>query len=261
LAAPTRRRMLGILGGGALGSIVTALADAAARVRGDGTLTTQGDRNRRPRGFQCKTAGTKCIHNPPKGKKSTGKLCRKCCQTFRKVSKRVGVCCIPNGQPCESATDCCLGSCSVGLCQNEVIQLPPPCRGIGEVCTRREECCTGTLPRTTCGFVDPDKGRFGCGLASAAIRCCTTEGWECQSTCECCGSMACLNGTCGYSLPGEIGTCQVVQPKHDDSCLIPDNQPPPELCCLEEGGFCSSSCHCCGTLTCQDSACSSFGTG
>jgi hypothetical protein len=258
LVAPrTRRRLLGVLGGGALASLGTS------------TLATK-NRNKEDRQFK-----RRCIPAPKKcklrKKKDAPGACQKCCyKTYRTVSATQGQCCQPNGYGCRSTAECCLGVCSVGVCQNEVIQLPPPCRGIGEVCTRPEECCAATSVRGDCGFVDPDKGRFGCGLASQAIRCCTTEGWECENTCECCGSMACINGTCSYSFPGEpcidsgqcaAGTCQVVQPKHDRSCLIPDNQPPPQLCCLGEGQFCGTSCQCCGTLTCQDSECSAFGTG
>ena len=98
LVAPrTRRRMLGVLGGGALASVVTALADAIGQAKGDGHAHSQGDRNRKPEAVQCKPAGTKCIPRLPKGKKATDKLCRKCCETFRKVNKKVGICCSPTG--------------------------------------------------------------------------------------------------------------------------------------------------------------------
>lgn len=149
-------------------------------------------------------------------------------------------------------------------------RLPNPCRELRATCTTDTTCCGGNTNRVDCAFVDPFKAKGLCGPAFLGNRCCTTEGWECTSPCDCCGSMACVNGTCRYSLLGQscetnaqcqAGTCQTVQAKHDNSCLIPVNQPPPDLCCLGEGGTCHDSCMCCGTLTCQDSVCSSFGTG
>lgn len=175
-------------------------------------------------------------------------------------------CCLgEGGSICTGDCDCCADlTCQGGRCRPP----QPVCLEMGASCTSDVQCCGGNTDRADCTFVDPFKGPFGCGLANQTTRCCTTEGWECEGTCDCCGSMICINGTCGYTQPGQeclessqcqAGTCQVVQPKHDNSCLIPANQPPPRLCCLGEGGECGTSCQCCGTLTCQDSACSSLG--
>lgn len=144
------------------------------------------------------------------------------------------------------------------------------CRERREACTTDANCCGGNTDRVACDVISSFKAKGLCGPSFLGNRCCTTEGWECTSSCDCCGSMACLNGTCRYGLPGQIceinaqclaGTCEIVQAKHDRSCLIPVNQPPPYLCCFAEGASCDDSCKCCGTLTCQDSVCSSFGTG
>ncbi len=140
---------------------VLGLGLPEGQAKGDGPVRSQADRNRRTRQFQCKPAGVKCIHNPPKRKKPrTGKLCRKCCETFRKLDQKVGLCCIPNGQRCSSAAECCLGSCSVGTCQNTTVQFPPPttplpttpppgtpCVAFAQACSSAAECCptqTGT---------------------------------------------------------------------------------------------------------------------
>src|SRR5688500_15352423 len=175
-----RRGALQVLASSVLVSLgVAALVDARGQAQSDAHVRSQADRKRRTRQFQCRPSGIKCKlkkASSPRG------LCKNCCETFQKRTKTVGRCCTRNGRPCESAAECCLGECSAGLCQNTDIQIPPPCLGVGEVCTRREECCAATSVRATCDFVDPDKGRFGCGLASQTIRCCTTEGWECQNT-------------------------------------------------------------------------------
>ena len=134
---------------------VLGLGLTEGQAQGEGRVRSQADRNRHTRQGQCKPAGAKCIHNPKKGTNPTGKLCRKCCETFRKLNKKTGVCCIPNGQLCGTDAECCLGVCSVSLCQNEVIQLPPgeppptlppapgapPCAAYAQPCNSAAECC------------------------------------------------------------------------------------------------------------------------
>jgi hypothetical protein len=134
-----RRGALRVLGSSALASFgVAALVDARGQAQGDGHARSQADRNRRTRQFQCRPSGIKCKlkkASSPRG------LCKNCCETFQKRSKTTGRCCTPNGRPCSSAAECCLGVCSVGLCQNEVIQLPPPCRPYGQPCAVATDCC------------------------------------------------------------------------------------------------------------------------
>jgi hypothetical protein len=158
----SRRRLLG----GALAVIgVPSLADAAARVTGNAKVTTQGDRGRQNR-EGCKPSGRKC---KLKKAASPNDLCKQCCETFQKRSKNAGKCCTPNGRPCGSAAECCLGVCSAGLCQNTDVSFPvspppppgeaaspppppppppgevapplPPCRQYGETCSVSSDCC------------------------------------------------------------------------------------------------------------------------
>src|SRR5688572_1544982 len=133
----SRRGSLQLVGSALAAVRAPALTHAAARVTGDGTATTQGDRNRKTRGGQCRPSGSKCKlkkASSPRG------LCKNCCETFQKRSKSVGRCCTRNGRPCESTAECCLGECSVGLCQNTVVTIPP-CVAFGGVCTQSGECC------------------------------------------------------------------------------------------------------------------------
>jgi hypothetical protein len=91
--------------------------------------------------------------------------CKRCCDGVTTVPGRPdkGKCCKPNGLGCSSAAECCLGECSVGICQNTTIQLPPPsfpdepiltvppgvpapppppaCVAYGGICTHSAECC------------------------------------------------------------------------------------------------------------------------
>jgi hypothetical protein len=144
LGTITRSRRSALhLGGGALVSVgVPALVDARGQAKGDGQVRSQADRNRRTRQFPCKPAGSKCIHKPKKGSTPPrSRLCKACCETFRKSGKTAGRCCIPDGQPCSSAAECCLGNCSVGLCQNTTVQIPPPCVPYGQACAAATDCC------------------------------------------------------------------------------------------------------------------------
>jgi hypothetical protein len=123
----SRRRLLG----GALAAIGGfALTDAAAHAKGDTTLTTEGDRRRPNRQHTCLSASrTKlCYLNPKKGSSKERYGCKKCCESFRDVPEKPGSgkCCKPNGLSCGSAAECCLESCSAGLCQNTDVSFSPP---------------------------------------------------------------------------------------------------------------------------------------
>jgi hypothetical protein len=177
-------------------------------------------------------------------------------------------CCLGENAICAGDCDCC-GELT---CQDGRCRVPEPvCLELSEACNAKEACCGGDSVRVTCDFIDPFKANGRCGgPTSRGDRCCTTYGWECQDACDCCGSLPCRHGTCQLTPVGQpceetaecfTGTCQFVNPKPDGSCLIPGNLPPPQLCCFDEGGPCGDSCQCCGTLTCQDSVCSSFGSG
>jgi hypothetical protein len=173
-----RRGALRVLGSSALASFgVAALVDARGQAQGDGHARSQADRNRRTRQFQCRPSGIKCKlkkASSPRG------LCKNCCETFQKRSKTTGRCCTPNGRPCSSAAECCLGVCSVGLCQNTVVTLP--CVAFGGVCAQSGECCDG-VPCT-------------------GSRCqpCVPRGQACTATNDCCltlgDAVLCSDGIC-----------------------------------------------------------------
>ena len=160
----TRRRAWRLLGGGALVSTaLTTLADATAPAKSGRRDRGPGDRNRR---FQCRATGRLCVHNPKK--RNAGKSCKLCCGGVGDLlpdspyagRPDLGRCCTPNGRGCNTGTQCCLGECIAGTCQNSVVQLPAPppppsppappppappppptCRLYGETCAVTADCC------------------------------------------------------------------------------------------------------------------------
>jgi hypothetical protein len=129
----------------------------------------RGRKDRQGRRVDCGHSGKKCRIKASKAA-SPSSLCKNCCETFQKRSENTGRCCTANGQPCGSATECCLGECSAGLCQNTTVQFPPPpvdigdtnsggppppgeppppppntpgCVGYGKSCTQAADCCDG----------------------------------------------------------------------------------------------------------------------
>jgi hypothetical protein len=223
-----RRAALALLAGLGLGL-------REGQTQGDSRVRSQADRNRRTRQGQCKPAGVKCIHNPKKGTNPTGKLCRKCCETFRKVNKKTGVCCIPNGQPCSSDTQCCLQSCSVGRCQpTTIIPIepfsPPPigigdvnsggtCVAVGSACLFPGDCCPPAsgvpilCPRGVCcvainGICSSNAEccptALGDPVPCTSGRCCLPYGRICSSAAECCllldgTPIPCSGGLCRFN--------------------------------------------------------------
>jgi hypothetical protein len=264
------------MGGSQFDSLVVALTTTDSRRRALGGLLagalsllssrerSQADRNRRPRGFQCKTAGTKCIHTLPKGKKATGKLCRKCCQTFRKVSKRVGVCCTRNGRSCESAAECCLGVCSAGVCQNTAVRNPlrTPCTTVAD-CGIQIGDVYPNVP-DQCALIHPQKGPRTCGNPDSGdvAVCCRPSSGSCSDDCECCGDRRCRNGICGPPPPchqrGEACT-------DGEPCCTGAGTCNGSICCLADGASCPcgepGNCQgCCSGICGADGRCGSGAT-
>jgi hypothetical protein len=155
----TRRTALRVLGGGALASV-----GVTAQAKGNGKVTTQGDR-----GGQCLSPGSICLRKPKKGSASENRGCKKCCGSVTQLTSKKGKCCNHNGLTCSSTEQCCLGVCTNGTCQNDVIQLgpapplpdepppPPPddpaCVAFNGACAQSAECCRG-VPCTnyTCRY-------------------------------------------------------------------------------------------------------------
>jgi hypothetical protein len=88
----------------------------------------------------------------PAGKTIRRKQGRRCCELLGVESPTKGFCCRPNGSGCSSDSQCCLGVCSAGVCQNTTVQPPLPpvvrvgdtysgCVAYGQACTTAADCC------------------------------------------------------------------------------------------------------------------------
>lgn len=190
-----RRGLLRGLAGAATGL-------AAARLRG--ATATKKWRRSSVTAEACIQTGKQCSSSKPRGRKGNGKKgkapkqlsCDACCQ--RRVTTNENgnqVCtCVPRGQACTEARECCDGVCTGGVCLTiaSTASSPPPvpvCKPDGQTCTAPGQCCTnicnggvcGRPPTVTCA-IDPDAcadGFIQCGGSGGADTCyCyrTTEG-------------------------------------------------------------------------------------
>jgi len=154
--AATRRKALRVLTGGALAAVgVTSLADAKSRVKGDGKVKKHDDRgHNKHKNNLCNPSGKTCFLNPRKGSRGETRACKLCCGSFIQTTASKGRCCNHNSLGCGATDQCCLGVCTDGTCQNDVIQLPPPpppppppvCVATGQACPpdcNPDESCVG----------------------------------------------------------------------------------------------------------------------
>ena len=264
----TRRSAWWLLGGGALVSTaLTRLADATAPAKSAGRDRRQGDQVRR---FKCLASGRLCSHNPKKPKSS--RSCKRCCTTSISVDPGnpiKGKCCSPNGHSCLSDAQCCLGECSVGVCQNTTFQPPfPPAppRGLLTPCNTVVDCgvqvgdvCPNVPDQ--CALIQPQKGPRTCGTpGSGGIAvCCRPNCGSCSDDCECCQDLRCRNGTCGPPPAchhrGEACT-------DGEPCCAGAGSCNGTICCLADGascpcgepGYCQG---CCSGLCGVDGRCGS----
>ena len=247
----TRRSAVRMLSGGALASLgMSALAG--------------NDRRNKHVQRRCLPAPKSCLVKPKK--KDDRRRCQRCCQTYRPVSASKGVCCQPIGYGCRSTAECCLGICTVGLCQNEVVQLPPvPCRGLLAPCTTADVCCpvvkvgdTCPNPNLQCAPIQLQKGPQACGTPGVAV-CCSPSCGFCSNDCECCGDLRCQNGICGPPPPcHQLGeACTDGEP-----CCAGAGTCNGAICCLADGASCPcgepGNCQgCCSGICGPDGRCGS----
>src|SRR4051812_25426064 len=145
----------------ALGVLLTRLEGVA------GAEAARPRRGRSVTAEACIPTGKPCPASKPRGRKGHGKegktpkklTCNDCCQ--RLVTTNANgqqVCaCVPHGQPCTGAWECCNGICTDGVCLTPSSPPPPPpppgpvCRGDGQTCTDPAQCCTAVCNGGVCG--------------------------------------------------------------------------------------------------------------
>jgi hypothetical protein len=163
----SRRGALATLLSGTLAAVgVTAVADAKGK--GDRKVMTQGSGGQR-HGRKCLPLGRVCWRKTKKGSARETRACTKCCASVTILTGKKGRCCNHEGRPCATTEQCCLGVCTNGTCQAEVILLPP-CVATGQLCPAGcdssgscDGCCTGECNSSgACGMivepVEPGEG-------------------------------------------------------------------------------------------------------
>jgi hypothetical protein len=143
----TRRNALRVLTGGALASVgMKSLAGVAEKAKGDRKVKKQGSGGQKAR--TCLPPGRTCLLKTKRGTASEKRACKLCCGSVTQLTGKQGRCCNHNGRLCGSTAQCCLGVCTNGTCQNDVIQLPPPppapCVALGQPCP------AGCVPNGVC---------------------------------------------------------------------------------------------------------------
>jgi hypothetical protein len=96
--------------------------------------------------------------------------------------------CLPLGDPCGSASDCCSTHCASGACV-----VPGACAGAGTTCRGRADCCSGSC--------EPVNG----STQTVCLPVCSPDGTACTRAGDCC-TLACNGGVCGGAECQEEGT-------------------------------------------------------
>ena len=246
----SRRRLAKLLGAIALGESL------AGRIPGEAAAKKRPDRQ-----YSCGRSGKVCSR---KSKAHSAKQCKRCCETFTVIEGR-GRCCSPNGNPCETDQQCCLGSCSVGVCQSTAIQLPsPPSLGLRTPCNTAVDCNSGvqvgdTCPNrpNQCALIQPRKGPRTCEGSGVPV-CCRPDCGVCSDDCECCGDLRCRNGNCAPPPCHQRGeACTDGEP-----CCAGAGACNGAICCLADGASCPcgepGNCQgCCSGICGADGRCGS----
>lgn len=108
-----------------------------------------------------------------------------CCEGTCSPSSQLCVGCLPDGQRCVDATDCCNATCTNGVCGSGAACTPGGCCKAGSLCTDDADCCNGSCLNGVC--------TVGCLTTSD---CCPT-GSPCASSGDCCsGNCNPQNFTC-----------------------------------------------------------------
>lgn len=181
VAIPSRRALLHAIGG-----LLTAGALTAAE--------SDARRKRKPK--KCKGGKRKC-----------GKTCipkSNCCtsaecdadETCRNGSCAVSPC-PPNQTRCDGqcvntltdAANC--GGCGLSCAAGETCRLGDCCQSLGETCVSEDQCCF-----SFCGAIDEEKPNGQDCRPGVSKRCCADGDIPCLDTCDCCGSLICLDQQC-----------------------------------------------------------------
>lgn len=177
-----------------------------------------------------------------------------------------GAPCGPRGG-CDPGLVCDRRTDPDGLCQ----QPPEDCGRDGQMCCDlggSESSCTGSLhcqfgdcstcrgPSLTCLLGDLLPGQQCCAgsvcrPAPLVPRCCMGEGGKCENSLDCCGLMACSDGTCSCSRENSFCldssecceglVCQGFMCRPSETSM-----------CKEIGTGCTGSAECCAGATCSE---------
>ncbi len=156
------------------------------------------------------------------------------------ASPPVAVVCSANpGDVCTSNDDCCIGTCSGGVCNCGQPDRPE----VGCPCTTLDASACGGRPELCC---PQEPGAVAAGvcispMASCTAKGCTEDGFACPLVAPC-GS--------GASCPAEGGGCCSGYCLDDGTCGSA-----PVSACVAQGGGCSTTSECCAGLTCFEAIC------
>ncbi|MEI8259833.1 MAG: hypothetical protein WCJ30_29600, partial [Deltaproteobacteria bacterium] len=167
----------------------------------------------------------------------------------------------------------CEGAETCDSCPHDC-PCPPRC-GDG-VCAGGETCasCPGDCPCGTCSLAEGAACSAGAGAPACCERsrrcdtiaalsgthCCGTEGVACSVSSGCCGSLRCVSGVCQPPPTCSLVEAQACTPGAGapgccQSAWRCASHGSATVCCGDQGGGCSSSSGCCGSLTCQGGTC------
>ena len=113
-----------------------------------------------------------------------------CCSGLYCNGSKSSVCltCAALGDPCETAIECCGGTCSNGTC---VASSGQQCLADGADCTNNPTGC--------CNYCDDSSNQ-----AHPVCTNCKVAGATCSDNAECCSELVCNNGTCAHKLGAPV---------------------------------------------------------
>ena len=175
-AARSRRGILRVLGGSALGAVLTRLwaVEADAKPRKCRRARKPGQKCKLPNGTRCRCkGGAKCRDGICRCPNGTVEIHGTCVETPT---------CLENGADCSegSSASCCSGFCTYEYVGPITEEPPTCCVRLDEACDQTSDCCTNELNPTLC-----ESGH-----------CCAAEGAMCADPTgfqfgECCSGLTC----------------------------------------------------------------------